>query len=100
MGSLRRNRAFDPLDLEIIDRAYEAAWAQVEADIFRDIAKDDERKTALRQWVFILAGSHPVDFDTLSDSALSFEFMASASAPSMIASTNLSIFLVTRASSS
>jgi len=67
MGSLRRNRAFDPLDLEIIDRAYEAAWAQVEADIFRDIAKDDERKTALRQWVFILAGSHPVDFDTLSD---------------------------------
>ena len=65
MGSFRRNRVFDPLDLEIIDRVYEAAWARVKTDIFRDIAKDDERKTALRQWAFFLAGSHPVDFDTL-----------------------------------
>jgi hypothetical protein len=65
MRSFRRDRLFDRLDLEIIGRAYEAAWARVETDIFRDIAKDDERKTALRQWTFILAGSHPVDFDTL-----------------------------------
>jgi len=65
MGSFRRDRVFDPTDLEIIDRVYEAAWARVETDIFRDIAKDDERKTALRQWAFILAGRHPVDFDTL-----------------------------------
>ena len=65
MGSFRRDRVFDPTDLEIIGRVYEAAWARVETDIFRDIAKDDERKTALRQWAFILAGSHPVDFDTL-----------------------------------
>jgi hypothetical protein len=27
MGSFKRPRAFDPLDLEIIDRVYEAAWA-------------------------------------------------------------------------
>ena len=53
MRSFRRDRAFDPLDLEIIDRVYEAAWARVETDIFRDIAKDDERKTALRQWASI-----------------------------------------------
>ena len=59
MGSFRRDRVFDPTDLENIDRVYEAAWARVETDIFRDIAKDDERKTALRQWAFILAGSHP-----------------------------------------
>ena len=46
MGSFRRDRVFDPTDLEIIDRVYEAAWARVETDIFRDIGKDDERKTA------------------------------------------------------
>src|SRR5262249_7125582 len=65
MGSFKRVRVFDRLDLEIIDRAYEAVWARVETDIFRDIAKDDERKKALRQWAFILAGRHPVDFETL-----------------------------------
>ena len=67
MSSLRRNRVFDPVDLEIIERVYEAAWAEVEADIFRDTSKDDERKTALREWAFVLAGTHPVDFDTLSE---------------------------------
>lgn len=66
-NSYRRNRVFDPLDLEIIERVYEAVWAQVEADDFRDTTKDDERKTALRQWVFVLAGDDPIDFDTLSD---------------------------------
>ena len=65
MSSFRRDRVFDPLDLEIIEHVYEAAWARVEADILRDTRKDDERKTALRQWVFVLAGTDPVDFDTL-----------------------------------
>jgi hypothetical protein len=27
MGSFKHPRAFQPLDLEIIDRVYEAAWA-------------------------------------------------------------------------
>jgi hypothetical protein len=31
MGSFRHPRVFDPLDLEIIDRVCEAAWAQLEA---------------------------------------------------------------------
>jgi hypothetical protein len=57
--------ACDPLDLEIIERAHEAAWARVETDIFRDTAKDDERKTALREWAFVLAGA--VGFDTLTE---------------------------------
>ena len=65
MPYFRRNRVLDPVDLEIIGRAYQAAWTRVETDILRDIAKDDERKSALRQWAFILAGGHPVDFDTL-----------------------------------
>ena len=36
----KRKRVFDPLDLEIIDRVYEAAWAQIEArDFYRDASK-------------------------------------------------------------
>ena len=44
MGSFKHPRAFDPLDLEIIDRVYEAAWAQIEArEIDRDTDRDPER---------------------------------------------------------
>ncbi len=67
MSAFRRNRVFGPQDLKIIGRVYEAAWARIEADIFRDASKDDERKTALRQWAFVLVATHPVDFDTLSE---------------------------------
>jgi hypothetical protein len=68
MISFKRKRVFDPLDLEIIDRVYEAAWAQIEArDFYRDASKDDERKEALRKWVFALADSGPVEYDDLYD---------------------------------
>ena len=44
MGSCKRPQAFGPLDLEIIDRVYEAAWAQLEAQApFRDRDKEGER---------------------------------------------------------
>jgi len=37
MGSYNHTRAFHPLDLEIMDRVYEAAWAALQArDPFRD----------------------------------------------------------------
>ena len=32
MGSFKHPHVFDPLDLEIIDHVYEAAWARVEAN--------------------------------------------------------------------
>ena len=67
MSAFRRNRVFGPQDLNIIDRVYKAAWARVEADVLRDTSKDDERKKALCQWVFVLAGNDPVDFETLSE---------------------------------
>ena len=71
MGSFKRPRAFDTLDLEIIDRVYEVAWAQLEAsEPFRDRAKDGERGEALRKLLFALVGSGPVDFDTLCDKVL------------------------------
>ena len=68
MGLFRRHHTFDPLDLEIIDRVYEAAWAKIEARyLYRDTSRDDERQKALRRWLFVLAASGPVDFDTLYD---------------------------------
>jgi hypothetical protein len=64
-------RTFDPLDLEIIDRVYEAAWAHVEArEPDRDRARDGERPKALRKKIFGIAcvvGSGHVDFDTLTE---------------------------------
>jgi hypothetical protein len=59
-------RIFDPADLAIIDRVYEAAWAEVEArDPLRDRAKDDERKAALRKRVVNLAHPGKMEFDPL-----------------------------------
>ena len=64
-------RVFHPLDLEIIDRVYEAAWAQIVArDPLRNTEKDSERQPALRKRLFALAGPGSVDFDTLCDKVL------------------------------
>jgi hypothetical protein len=66
MGSFKHPRVFDPLDLEIIDRVYEAAWARVEAnEPDRDRSQDASRKEALRRWMFAFAEGHPVEFDAL-----------------------------------
>ena len=71
LGSFKHPHAFDPLDLEIIDRVYEAAWAQVEArDPSRDRQKDGEWQKALKKLVFALAASGHVDFDSLLDNVL------------------------------
>lgn len=71
MGPFKRPRVFLPLDLEIIDRVYEAAWAQIEArDPFRDRSKDGERQDALRKRLFALVTPGLVDFDTLCDKVL------------------------------
>jgi hypothetical protein len=49
-------RVFGPLDLEIIDRVYEAAWARLEAqEPFRDREEDGERREELRKLVFAFA---------------------------------------------
>jgi hypothetical protein len=66
MGSFKHPRAFDSLDLEIMDRVYEAAWAELEArDPFRDREKDGERGDALRKLIIDHTGTGRVDFDTL-----------------------------------
>jgi hypothetical protein len=81
MGSFKPE-GFDPLDLEIIDRVYEAAWAQLEArEPFRDREKDGERGEGLRKRIFAFATSGKVDFDTLCDKVLTSKPESSMPAP-------------------
>ena len=64
-GFFQTPRAFDPLDLEIIDRVYEGAWAKLEAcEPFRDRERDLERQEALRKQMACATAGH-VDFDDL-----------------------------------
>jgi hypothetical protein len=52
--------------LEIIDRVYEAAWAQLEArEPFRDKGRDDERMDDLRKLVMNNTGAEKVEFEAL-----------------------------------
>ena len=68
MGSFKHPRAFQPIDLDILDRVYEAAWAALEAsDPFRDRAQDGKRGETLRKLVINSADIGKVDFDTLCD---------------------------------
>jgi hypothetical protein len=65
-GSNEFSRVFDPLDLAIIERVYEAALAQVEArSPSHDGERDEERKEALRKRVMICAAAGQFDFNTL-----------------------------------
>jgi hypothetical protein len=71
MGSFKRPRVFTPLDLEVLDRVFEAAWEHVKSrDLFRDTSKDEERKQTLRRLLFVLAQPGKVDFDLLYDRLL------------------------------
>jgi hypothetical protein len=66
MDTFKNPRVFTPLDLEVIDRVYEAAWAKIEAlEPFRDRQEDDQRKDALRKLVMDNTDTHKVDFDAL-----------------------------------
>ena len=66
MGSFKQPQVFLPLDLEIMDRVYEAAWAELEAcDPCRDREKDGERGETLRKLVMDQTGTGEVDFDTV-----------------------------------
>jgi hypothetical protein len=65
MGSADSS-SFDPLDLEIIDCVYEAAWAQLLARFPALSAEEEaERQKNLRKRLFALAQPGAVDFDTL-----------------------------------
>ena len=65
---------FDPLDLEIMDRVYDAAWAHAQArEPSRNAASDGARQKALRRKIFGAArieGPGHLDFDTLAEVVL------------------------------
>ena len=65
---------FDPLDLEIIDRVYEVAWAHAQArEPSRNTASDGTRQKALRRKIFGIArieGPGHIDYDTLAEVVL------------------------------
>ena len=71
MGSFKHPHAFDPLDLEIVERVCEAAWAQLqERRPFRNMQTDDERKQTLRKQVMNYAAEGKVEFDALYQKAI------------------------------
>lgn len=71
MNPLERPHAFDPLDLEIIDLAYEAAWTKIEkSHPQRDTNKDPEYKQMLRRSLFLAVHEHISDPEALCDKAL------------------------------
>jgi hypothetical protein len=62
------SHVFDPLDLAIIDRVYEAALAKLEARSSpHDAERDEELKGELRKRVMTCAALAQFDFDTLYD---------------------------------
>ena len=66
MGSYKHPQVYGPLDLEIIDRVYDAAWAELEArEPFRDRERDDERRDQLRKLIMDSTGTSRVEFDAL-----------------------------------
>jgi hypothetical protein len=70
-GAVNLRNGFDPLDLEIIDRVYEAAWAALLASgPIEGANQDDGRQKLLRQRLFALAQPGAVDFDNLYEKVL------------------------------
>jgi hypothetical protein len=66
MGSYRHPQVFGPLDLKIIDRVYDAAWAELEErEPFRDRERDEERRDELRKLIMDNTGTGQVEFDAL-----------------------------------
>jgi hypothetical protein len=71
MGSYKHPQVFGPLDLEIIDRVYDAAWAALEArEPFRDRERDEERRDELRKLIMDNTGTGQVEFDALYERVL------------------------------
>ena len=71
MGFTKRHSAFEAFELEIIDRVYKAAWAQILArHPDSELENDTGRQEALRKRLFILADRRPIEFDTLRERAL------------------------------
>src|SRR5262245_47381993 len=70
MGSINVRDQFNPEELELIDCVYAVACAYIEArDLYRETT-DTEEQHALRQMMFVVAASTPLEFDALCDGVL------------------------------
>jgi hypothetical protein len=66
-----RTGSNDPLELELIESAYDVAWKAIVArDLNRDTSRDAERQGSLRRLIFVFARQGAIDFDTLCDKVL------------------------------
>jgi hypothetical protein len=71
MGSINLRDKFNPEELELIDRVYAVTCAYIESRDLYDVATTDtEEQDALRQMMFAVAASTPLDFDALCDRVL------------------------------
>src|SRR5262245_50475890 len=71
MGSSNIRDRFYPEELELIDRVYAVACAYIEArDLYRTAPTETEDHDALRQMMFAVAASTPLEFDALCDGVL------------------------------
>lgn len=69
MGSYQHPRVFDPLDLQIIELVYEAAWTQL---ALRNPSTNpaQHEQEALRKLIFAIARPGNIEFDSLLDTVL------------------------------
>jgi hypothetical protein len=71
MVNFNRPRVFSPEELEIIERAYEAAWTEITAqNPGRDTSKDEELRFGLRKRLLATARKDISDVDRLRDNVL------------------------------
>jgi hypothetical protein len=72
MGSFKHHRVFQPHELEIIDRVFEAAWARLNArHPFREAERDKGRQEALRKIIMDQTGTDRVQYSALGEKVLS-----------------------------
>src|SRR5262245_1684113 len=71
MGTYKRPRVYDPLDLEVIDLVFEAASVQIAAKHPLPSPEDESNRQArLKKLVFACAQPGSVKFDELLDKVL------------------------------
>jgi hypothetical protein len=71
MDSINLRGKFNPEELELIDRVYAVTCAYIEArDLYEVATTDTAEQDALRQMMFAVAASTPLDFDALCDRVL------------------------------
>jgi hypothetical protein len=62
--------AFDPLELAVMKRAFDAAWVEIRTTNLIDLIKDEALRKAVCLKLFSLVRTRPIDPEELRDSLL------------------------------